>query len=74
MKSVRQMSLDEFGRHVTMLAHGFAAEWYKHRNPGVSEDDAWRYAGRYWRFQVDSVLDFLAYSEAAAEADHPDRN
>ena len=63
MKSVKEMSLDEFGHHVTMLAHGFAAEFYKHRNPGVKADDAWKYAARYWKTHVDQVLDFLAISE-----------
>jgi hypothetical protein len=74
MKSVREMSLDELGQHVTMLAHGFAAEFCKSRNPGASEDDAWRYAARYWRAHVDRVLDFLALSEAAKEADSAERN
>jgi hypothetical protein len=74
MKSVREMSLDEFGQHVMMLAHGFAAEFYKRRNPGVSEDDAWKYAGRYWKTHVNQVLDFLAISGAAHEEASPESN
>jgi hypothetical protein len=57
-----------------MLAHGFAAEFFKHRNPGVSEDDAWKYAARYWKAHVDQVLDFLAITEASNERDAAERN
>lgn len=39
-----------------MLAHGFAAEWFKHRH-GVSEDTAWLYAVSFWRAHLDQVFD-----------------
>ncbi|MBY0521791.1 MAG: hypothetical protein K2R98_00240 [Gemmataceae bacterium] len=59
MPSVRKLSPAEFKRFVKMLAHGFAAEWYKHRH-GVDDDTAWLYAASFWRAHVDQVLDFLA--------------
>src|SRR5262249_54911915 len=64
-----EVSLSQFGRHVTMPAHGFAAETFKPRTPGVSEDDAWRYAARFWKAHVDTILNFLALSEAVAESE-----
>jgi hypothetical protein len=56
-----------------MLAHGFAAEWYKLRH-GVDDDTAWLYAAWFWRAHVDQVLDFLALSEALDEQENPERN
>ena len=74
MKSIREMSRDEFGQHVIMLAHGFAADWFKRQNPGSSEDDAWLYASRSWKTHLDQAIDFLAILEAVDEAGSPERN
>jgi hypothetical protein len=73
MKSVRNLSSREFKQFVTMLAHGFAAEWYKHHH-GVDDNTAWLYAASFWRAHVDQVLDFLALSEALNEQECPERN
>lgn len=66
MKSVRKLPPQEFKSFVRMLAHGFAAEWYKHRH-GVDDDTAWLYAASFWRAHLDQVFDFLALSEALDE-------
>jgi hypothetical protein len=73
MQSVRNLPKREFREFVKMLAHGFAAEWYKHRQ-GVDDDTAWLYAASFWQAHVDQVLDFLALSEALAEQENPERN
>jgi hypothetical protein len=73
MPSVRKLPPPEFNRFVKMLAHGFAAEWYKHRH-GVSEDDAWLYAASFWRAHRDQVYDFLAIKETLDEKESADWN
>jgi hypothetical protein len=73
MPSVRNLPPDEFKKFVKMLAHGFAAEWYKHRH-GVDDDTAWLYAASFWHAHVDQVLDFLAIKEALEEQENPERN
>lgn len=73
MQSVRNLPTQEFKKFVTMLAHGFAAEWYKHRH-GVDDDTAWLYAASFWRAHLDQVFDFLAIKEALDEKENPERN
>jgi len=73
MQSVRNLPKREFKRLVKTLAHGFAAEWYKHRH-GVDDDTAWLYAASFWQAHVDQVLDFLAIKEALDEQENPERN
>ena len=73
MQSVRNLPKREFKEFVTMLAHGFAAEWYKHKY-GVDDNTAWIYAASFWRAHVDQVFDFLAIKEALDEKENPERN
>jgi len=73
MQSVRKLPRQEFKRLVTMLAHGFAAEWYKHRH-GIDDDTAWLCAASCWRAHLDQVFDFLAITEALDEQENPERN